>query len=106
MYLSQSRKFCKTVVISISSDYILIEGQGATQHQHQPPGQCNLGHDCPVKGEKLVRVIILERSASGVYEGRELEDRDKIAAMTVATSGDQLLNSLSTVVHGEFLTFE
>ena len=55
------------------SDYLRMRQHGILDHEHRPPGGCNLSNDCPTKGEKLLRVIKLDLNASGNCEGEELD---------------------------------
>ena len=44
---------------------------GVLDHEHRPQGGCKLSNDCRAKGEKLLRVIKLDLTASGACEGEE-----------------------------------
>ena len=49
-----------------------MKSRGVLRHEHRP--DCELGDDCPAKGEKLLRVIKLHlKNASGACEGEELD---------------------------------
>ena len=50
-----------------------MKQNGILDHEHRPPGGCNLSDDCPTKGEKLLKVIKMNLTASGSCEGEELD---------------------------------
>ena len=51
-----------------------MKQNGILDHEYRPPGGCKLSHDCPAKGEKLLRVIKLNlNNTAGAHEGEELD---------------------------------
>ena len=50
-----------------------MEQIGVLDHELRPKGGCTLSDDCPAKGEQLLKVIKMEKNASGSYEGEEID---------------------------------
>ena len=56
------------------STYLLMRFRGVLDHQHRPPGGCQLGDDCPAKGKKFLKTIRLNlNNTSGAHEVEELD---------------------------------
>ena len=54
------------------STYFVMKQRGVLAHEHRPQGGCILRHDCPAKGDKLLKVIKVDLNASGSCVGEEL----------------------------------